>query len=386
MDPVKLWEYHLQDCLGDRLRQIDLWATEHGDPSEAMWRVTVLGSPQDGRDILAILDLKLGENPRTRWLALPKRNGRLSTSSEAIYWQACDGGLYHSKFSPRIFRVRELNLQPVDIENAQTVAEATARFPEFCLSSHHVMIHPIHSEASLCTHIGLGKSGKLHIVNDQVAHVLATNATSFVVTDRFCVFTTATHEAVFAPLSSLASLAMNGAEGEAKNVISGWEKRRIERGSRIITAVPSTMSLVLQMPRGNLETINPRPLVMEVIKQDLDAWVSSSLLRVKFQANTCRSHRGNYRKALLACRKHRIDLNILVEHNRSAFLNGLSTFVEQVDDVDHFNLFLTSLGYVCHKALNIWSILNCWAGVPHNLLKTSLSSVTRCELNWKQKI
>ena len=271
MDPVKLWEYHLQDSLGDRLRQINLWATEYGDPSEAMWRVTVLGSSQDGRDILAVLDLKLGEMPRTRWLTLPKRNGRISTSSEAIYWQACDGGIYHSKSSPRTLEVRELNLRPVDIEDAQTVAAAAARFPEFCLSSNHVMIHPLRSEASLCTHIGLGKSGKLHIISGHVGHVLATNATSFVVTDGFCVFATATHEAVFAPLSSLAFLAMNCAEGEAKNVISGWEKRRIERGSRIITAVPSTMSLVLQMPRGNMETINPRPLVMEVIKQDLDA-------------------------------------------------------------------------------------------------------------------
>jgi elongator complex protein 1 len=35
--------------------------------------------------------------------------------------------------------------------------------------------------------------------------------------------------------------------------------------------VPSAMSLVLQMPRGNLETINPRPLVMKVLKDNLDA-------------------------------------------------------------------------------------------------------------------
>lgn len=52
--------------------------------------------------------------------------------------------------------------------------------------------------------------------------------------------------------------------------LSGWEKRRVERGSRIVTVVPSAMSLVLQMPRGNLETVNPRPLVMEVVKKDLD--------------------------------------------------------------------------------------------------------------------
>lgn len=58
---------------------------------------------------------------------------------------------------------------------------------------------------------------------------------------------------------------------EVKEAAKGWSSRKVERGSRIVTAVPSTMSLVLQMPRGNLETINPRPLVMEVVKQDLDA-------------------------------------------------------------------------------------------------------------------
>jgi hypothetical protein len=35
------------------------------------------------------------------------------------------------------------------------------------------------------------------------------------------------------------------------------------------------MSLVLQMPRGNLETVNPRPMVMANINADTDAWVFS---------------------------------------------------------------------------------------------------------------
>ena len=58
--------------------------------------------------------------------------------------------------------------------------------------------------------------------------------------------------------------------GISKEIPSEWTVRKVERGSRIVIAVPSSMSLVLQMPRGNLETINPRPLVMEVVKHDLD--------------------------------------------------------------------------------------------------------------------
>ncbi len=43
--------------------------------------------------------------------------------------------------------------------------------------------------------------------------------------------------------------------------------RAIERGSCIVTCVMHGMQLVLQMPRGNLETICPRPLVREFCGQ-----------------------------------------------------------------------------------------------------------------------
>lgn len=55
--------------------------------------------------------------------------------------------------------------------------------------------------------------------------------------------------------------------------------------------------------------------------------------------------RGDYHKAFLACRKHRIDLSVLVEHDEAAFLRRLSSFVDQLEDVDYLNLFLTGLGY-----------------------------------------
>ena len=56
--------------------------------------------------------------------------------------------------------------------------------------------------------------------------------------------------------------------------------------------------------------------------------------------------RGNYRAAFHECRKHRIDLNILALHNEAIFLKRLASFVDQVDDVDHINLFLTNVGCV----------------------------------------
>lgn len=51
-------------------------------------------------------------------------------------------------------------------------------------------------------------------------------------------------------------------------------KRTVERGSKIVTVVESSTCLVLQMPRGNLEMVYPRPLVLMIVRQDLDACVS----------------------------------------------------------------------------------------------------------------
>jgi IKI3 family len=48
----------------------------------------------------------------------------------------------------------------------------------------------------------------------------------------------------------------------------------------------------------------------------------------------------------LACRKHRIDLNVIVNQDPKLFRERLPSFVEQVHDVDYINLFLTSLGFV----------------------------------------
>lgn len=53
---------------------------------------------------------------------------------------------------------------------------------------------------------------------------------------------------------------------------------------------------------------------------------------------------GEYGKAFAACRKHRVDLNIFVGQDRDHFMHDLPKFVEQVDDVDYINLFLTNVG------------------------------------------
>lgn len=105
---------------------------------------------------------------------------------------------------------------------------------------------------------------------------------------------------------------------------SGEESmRRIEAGSEIVVCSPSSASLVLQAPRGNLETIYPRALVLASVRKALSALV--------------------YGKAYADCRRHRIDLNILYDVAPETFLATADRFVDQVKGVDRLNLFVASL-------------------------------------------
>lgn len=87
--------------------------------------------------------------------------------------------------------------------------------------------------------------------------------------------------------------------------------------------MPLSLGLVLQMPRGNLETIYPRAMVLAGIRKLIDE--------------------KNYRKAFTHCRTQRVDMNILYDHNPAQFLSNVPLFVDQVKKVTYIDLFLSSL-------------------------------------------
>jgi elongator complex protein 1 len=92
--------------------------------------------------------------------------------------------------------------------------------------------------------------------------------------------------------------------------------------------MPTSASVVLQMPRGNLETIYPRAMVIAGIRK---------LIEEK-----------NYKKAFTNCRTHRVDMNILYDHAPEQFLSNVPLFIDQVKKITYIDLFLSSLKYV-HK-------------------------------------
>src|SRR5205809_693563 len=85
--------------------------------------------------------------------------------------------------------------------------------------------------------------------------------------------------------------------------------RTIERGARLITAMPSSSSLVLQTPRGNLETIYPRAMVLAGIRQHIAAM--------------------NYKSAFLSCRSQKVDMNILHDYAPEQFMANIALFIDQ---------------------------------------------------------
>ncbi|KAJ6264307.1 hypothetical protein Dda_0452 [Drechslerella dactyloides] len=106
--------------------------------------------------------------------------------------------------------------------------------------------------------------------------------------------------------------------------VAGDERcRSVERGSKLVTVVPSTFAVVLQMPRGNLETIYPRALVLAGIRGSVDA--------------------VDYKTAFAYCRTHRVDLNILYDHSPQQFMVSIDTFLDQIENPQYVDLFLSML-------------------------------------------
>ena len=163
-----------------------------------------------------------------------------------------------------------MSLINLNQDTHEKIFTSVTRFSEFCVHAYKVEVPQAGTDGLQATYLGLAKSGKLYVsTNKEETRTVSTNTISFAITPSFAIFTTNAHEAIFAPLNMLPQLS-NQLSGATKEVSSNWTIRKVERGSRIVVAVPSSMSLVLQMPRGNLETINPRPLVIEVVKHDLD--------------------------------------------------------------------------------------------------------------------
>ncbi|TRY90045.1 hypothetical protein DNTS_031568 [Danionella cerebrum] len=179
-------------------------------------------------------------------------------------------------------------------------------------------------QIALCTLSGeehlIGLTERSHLYIDD--SLVASNISSFVVSDDFLLVTTHSH---MCHCLNLSTLSVKGVQSALSTDSSPSDEtvRKVERGSRIVTVVPQDTRLILQMPRGNLETIHHRALVLTQLRKWLDG--------LKFK------------DAFECMRKLRINLNLIYDHNPTVFLNNIETFLKQIDSINHINLFLTEL-------------------------------------------
>ncbi|KAL9611362.1 MAG: hypothetical protein Q9167_003981 [Letrouitia subvulpina] len=148
--------------------------------------------------------------------------------------------------------------------------------------------------------------------------LLSRGCTSFVETPYHLIFTTTQHLLKFVHMTAVENMEVPLDAPETDE-----RCRSIEKGAKIITAMPSIFALVLQMSRGNLETIYPRALVLAGIRRNVEE--------------------KKYKKAFLACRTQRVDMNILHDYAPIQFIDNVGLFIDDLQKVEHVDLFLSSL-------------------------------------------
>ncbi|XP_046821517.1 elongator complex protein 1 isoform X2 [Vespa crabro] len=175
--------------------------------------------------------------------------------------------------------------------------------------------------------ISLSHGNRLSIDSKEIAN----NITSFFLHSKFLLLTTSQHTLVCVTLDN------EGLEQLYKQdlTIKPWENnickqsvndlniRRIERGSFLIIALPNDSKTILQMPRGNLECIQPRALSLYIIGEHLK--------------------KCEYLAAFNLMRKQRINLNLIYDYEPLIFLQNAKKFVEDITNPQWLSLFLSEL-------------------------------------------
>lgn len=135
----------------------------------------------------------------------------------------------------------------------------------FQLSTEDMKLIPMTSFPEYCAQleligdklIGLAASSRLYVDGKEILSAVS----SFTVTLDFLLVTSLQkHQLLCVPLDRLVSS------------IPFPTERAVERGSKLVHAVAASTAVILQMPRGNLETVHPRALSLAVVKTLIDRY------------------------------------------------------------------------------------------------------------------
>ncbi|KAG1673801.1 Elongator complex protein 1 [Nymphon striatum] len=217
-----------------------------------------------------------------------------SVNSSALLIQFSDGGIVQYDYEKEvIYPFMDQYEQPV-------------KFPIPC--------HSIQAVNISGDNFIIGLNQYFHLLYNNVE--LTRDCTSFTISDAFLIFSTQRHL-----LKCIALTDMN--TKDVKSHIETLNSREIERGANLVISIPFDTKVILQMPRGNLETIHPRSLVLREISQHLN--------NLKFKP------------AFEMMRKHRINMNLMFDHCPKLFLEHTDELIQQLNDSTALCLFITEL-------------------------------------------
>ncbi|XP_072938370.1 putative elongator complex protein 1 [Epargyreus clarus] len=164
--------------------------------------------------------------------------------------------------------------------------------------------------------LGLSHKGVMYINGTMVMN----NVSSYFIHTNFLLVTTLKHLLLCTDLTKAGLKAIS--EHEKTESVDIY-KRKIERGAKLVIAVPNDTRTVFQLPRGNLETIQPRPLSLNIIGNYLDSL--------------------KYHEAFDLMRKQRINLNLIYDHNPELFMENIHVFIASIKNNSWLSLFLSDL-------------------------------------------
>ncbi|KAI5965550.1 ELP1 [Candida pseudojiufengensis] len=201
----------------------------------------------------------------------------------------------------------------LQLDTTQDIKEIV-KFPQLCREFEVNYNH----ESGEFEAFGIAKNGKLF--RNEIP--IVSGVTSLLITESHLLFTTVMSKLCFVHLNSIHEDFEVFQNLSNENVVDE-RVRQVERGSFLINAMPTKYSVVLEAPRGNLETICPRIMVLTAIRK----FISSK----------------KYGEAFIACRTHRIDLDILHDYDTTLFFNNIELFIKQVSKVEYLDLFVSCL-------------------------------------------
>lgn len=171
--------------------------------------------------------------------------------------------------------------------------------------------------------LGMTRRGRLYCHDVLLADSISSFQLCYA--QQFLVYITAESRCQmrFLHLSHLANIDPLMGSDENHLLLQGHE-RCVERGARLVCILPEQPLAVVQMPRGNLESIYPRALVLRYVMINI---------------MNC-----NYHEAFELMRRQKVDLNLIVDIHPVSFLKeGIHSFLDQVNNENYLNLFVSSL-------------------------------------------